>query len=73
MTAFLDGVPDERRRAEGHTMRDLIERVTSAPAEMWGPSIVGFGRYTYVITADQGDEEFLAETAKIVQNAAPRD
>lgn len=31
------------------------------------------GRYTYVITADQGDEEFLAETAKIVQNAAPRD
>lgn len=31
------------------------------------------GRYTYVVTADQGDDEFLAETAKIVQNAAPRD
>lgn len=32
-------------------MRDLIERVTSAPAEMWGPSIVGFGSQPYTNTS----------------------
>lgn len=47
VTAFLDSVPDERRRAEGHATRDLMERVTGAPAEMWGPAIVGFGDAPY--------------------------
>lgn len=50
VTAFLDAVPDERRRADGHALRDLFERVTGAPATMWGPSIVGFGTTTYTNT-----------------------
>jgi hypothetical protein len=40
---FLESVPDQRRRAEGHVVRSLFERVTGAPAVMWGPSMVGFG------------------------------
>lgn len=43
VTAFLDGVPDDRRRAEGHALRALMERVTGEPAVLWGPAIVGFG------------------------------
>lgn len=43
VTAFLDAVPDERRRAEGHAVRELMERVTGEPAVMWGPTMVGFG------------------------------
>lgn len=50
VTAFLDAVPDERRRAEGHATRALMERVTGAPATMWGPSIVGFGSQPYTNT-----------------------
>jgi hypothetical protein len=46
VTAFLDAVPDQRRREEGHRMRELFERVTGEPAAMWGPSIVGFGTTT---------------------------
>lgn len=42
-TAFLETVEDARRRDEGHRVRDLMERVTGAPAVMWGPSIIGFG------------------------------
>ena len=42
VTAFLDSVADERRRAEGHAMRALFERITGEPATMWGPSMVGF-------------------------------
>ena len=50
VTAFLDSVPNERRRADGHALRSLFERVTGAPATMWGPSIVGFGDTSYTNT-----------------------
>ncbi|HYG28623.1 MAG TPA: DUF1801 domain-containing protein [Allosphingosinicella sp.] len=45
--AFLDGVAHPARRADGKALRDMMERVTGEPAVMWGPSIVGFGRYHY--------------------------
>ncbi len=50
VTAFLDSVADPRRRAEGHEIRQLCERVTGATAEMWGPSMVGFGAAPYTNT-----------------------
>lgn len=50
VTAFLDAVPDERRRVDGHAMRALMERVTGEPAVMWGPAIVGFGSRRYTNT-----------------------
>lgn len=43
VNAFLDSVAAERRRAEGHALRSLFERVTGEPAAMWGTSMVGFG------------------------------
>ena len=45
--AFLDGVEHPVRRADGKALRAMMERVTGEPATMWGPSIVGFGRYHY--------------------------
>lgn len=51
VTAFLDAVPHERRRREGHAVRALVERVTGAPAEMWGPSMVGFGVQPHTTTS----------------------
>lgn len=45
--AFLDAVEHPVRRADGQTIRAMMERVTGEPAVMWGPSIVGFGRYHY--------------------------
>jgi Domain of unknown function (DU1801) len=50
VTAFLDSVRAERRRAEGHALRSLFERVTGEPAAMWGPSMVGFGSRPYTNT-----------------------
>jgi hypothetical protein len=55
VTAFLDSVPNERRRAEGHAMRALMERVTGSPAVMWGPSMVGFGAQPYTNTMGTND------------------
>ena len=33
--------------ADARTLCDLMTAVTGEPAVMWGPSIVGFGRYRY--------------------------
>ena len=52
---FLDSVPDQRRRAEGHALRSLFERVTGTPAVMWGPSMVGFGSRPYTNTMGTND------------------
>jgi hypothetical protein len=45
--SFLDSVADPQRREDGKTVRTMMERITGEPARMWGPSIIGFGRYHY--------------------------
>ena len=47
VTAFLDSIESEQRRSEGHALRRLMERVTGAPATLWGSSLVGFGTRPY--------------------------
>ena len=44
---FLEGVKHPARRADGKAVRAMMERVTGEPAVMWGPSIIGFGKYHY--------------------------
>jgi hypothetical protein len=44
---FLDKIADEQRRNDCQVVLKLMSDVTGAKAEMWGPSIVGFGRYRY--------------------------
>jgi Domain of unknown function (DU1801) len=53
--AFLDSVADDRRRSDAHALRKLMQRVTGAPATMWGPSIVGFGSQPYTNTTGTND------------------
>lgn len=44
---FLDSVADEGRRDDCRVVRDLMAEATGAEPEMWGDSMVGFGRYRY--------------------------
>jgi hypothetical protein len=55
VTAFLDAVPDERRRAEGHAIRELMERVTGQSGVLWGPTMVGFGAQRYQSKTTSGE------------------
>ncbi len=41
--AFLDAVPDPRRREDAHSVCALMTEVTGEAPAMWGDSIVGFG------------------------------
>ncbi|GED99761.1 hypothetical protein nbrc107696_02080 [Gordonia spumicola] len=46
--AFLDAATPARRRADGLVLVDLFREVTGVDPVMWGPSMVGFGRYRYI-------------------------
>ncbi|MEN5168062.1 DUF1801 domain-containing protein [Brevundimonas pondensis] len=48
---FLAAAEPARRREEGRILCALMQEVTGEAPVMWGPSIVGFGRYTYVNTS----------------------
>ena len=46
------------RRADAEVLLEMMERVTGFPPQMWGPTIIGFGRYHY--RTDAGREgDFL--------------
>ena len=45
--AFVAAVPDERRRGEAQTIDALHRRLTGCEPQMWGPSIIGYGAYSY--------------------------
>ena len=44
---FLAQVEPEQRGADARVIIDLMTRISGEPATMWGPSIIGFGRYHY--------------------------
>ena len=44
---YLDGVASSTQREECRALVALMTRATGEPPVLWGPSIVGFGRYRY--------------------------
>ncbi|HLJ96013.1 MAG TPA: hypothetical protein VKU02_22755 [Gemmataceae bacterium] len=46
--AFLNGVPDPRRRAEAFYLLEIMHEITAEPPRMWGSTMVGFGHFPYV-------------------------
>lgn len=54
--AFVEAVASPVRRRDAETLLELFERITGEPPRMWGPTIVGFGRYHYrYATGHEGD------------------
>jgi hypothetical protein len=44
---FIAAIEDPRRREEAQHLDVLLQQVTGEAPRMWGPSIIGYGRYTY--------------------------
>jgi hypothetical protein len=44
---FVTGIADENQRADARSLIAMMTRLSGEPATMWGPSIIGFGRYRY--------------------------
>ena len=45
--AFLEGIEPEEKRRDGQALLAMMEKATGEKAVMWGPSIVGFGKFHY--------------------------
>lgn len=59
VAAFLNAIPDERKRRDSQVVLDLMERIVGAPPKMWGDSMVGFGRYHYRYASGHEGDLFL--------------
>jgi len=44
---FIGSVEHDTRREDAETLLELMSRVTGYAPKMWGPSMIGFGRYHY--------------------------
>jgi hypothetical protein len=42
---FINSIDDEVKRSDSFQLLALYEKVTGEPAKLWGPSIIGFGKY----------------------------
>ncbi len=47
VTAFLDAVPDERKRRDSYAVLAMMHEITGEEPRMYGASIVGFGNVHY--------------------------
>lgn len=45
--AFIDKIDDETLRDDCRALIKMMQKITNAPPVMWGPSIIGFGKYHY--------------------------
>ena len=44
---FIGSVEHDTRREDAETLLELMSKLTGYEPKMWGPSIIGFGRYHY--------------------------
>lgn len=59
VAAFLAQVEPERRRADAQRLDEIFREVSGFEPRMWGPSIVGYGRYHYKYESGR-EGDFLA-------------
>ena len=44
---FINTIEDETKRKDSVELVKIMEEITKSPAKMWGPAIIGFGKYHY--------------------------
>lgn len=66
--AFLNNIPDEKKRQDSFTILELMKQVTGKEPEMWGESIVGFGSYHYKYESGREGDWFVTGFSPRVQN-----
>jgi hypothetical protein len=56
---FINAVDPELKRRDSWELLALMEKITGAPAKMWGSSLVGFGRYHYQYDSGREGDFFI--------------
>jgi hypothetical protein len=66
--AFLNSVENEQKRLDSLTIMQLMKRASGEEPQMWGSSIVGFGRYHYRYKSGREGKWFLTGFSPRKQN-----
>ena len=53
---YIASRASEKQVADCHALTALLGTITGEPPRMWGPSIVGFGRYRYTYESGRSGE-----------------
>jgi len=53
---FIETVEHPTRKADALVLLELFERVSGFKPKMWGPSIIGYGRYHYKYETGREDD-----------------
>lgn len=67
---FLSTIKDAEKRKDCSFICDMMEKATKSKPEMWGASIVGFGRRTYTYANGKTGEWMVIGFAPRKQNIA---
>lgn len=67
---FLNTVKDKQKREDSILISKMMEKVSKAKPEMWGKSIVGFGRRKYTYANGKEGEWMVIGFAPRKQNIA---
>lgn len=59
VTAFINGIEDREKKSAAKKVAAMMRRATGCRATMWGPSIVGYGKYSYTNSAGKNAEFML--------------
>jgi hypothetical protein len=70
VTKFLSGIKDAQKRKDCVAISKMMQGATKASPEMWGTSIVGFGRRTYTYANGKEGEWMQIGFAPRKQNIA---
>ncbi len=57
--AYLHNVEPAQKREDSFVILKLMQEITGEPAQMWGSSIIGFGRYHYKYASGREGDWFL--------------
>lgn len=53
---FIEAVENPKKREDAYKLLDIFTEISGYTAKMWGPSIIGFGKYHYKYqTGHEGD------------------
>ena len=57
---FIAQVEDPVKRADSRALIAMMQKLTGEPPKMWGPRIVGFGRYHYKYASGHEGDSCIA-------------
>lgn len=57
--AYVEAVENKTRREDGLILLDFFDRITGLKPVMWGPSLIGYGRYKYEYESGRSGEMLL--------------